>query len=147
VSARFYEGLAAEQDGDREEAARMWRALLADAPEGAQWAPVVTQALARVDPSSAAEGSTPKTGAPDGQSGPAAPQDQMIRAMVERLAARLKQDGSDPDGWVRLLRSYLVLGEKDKAQAVLTDARRALSSEPEKLRRFEDGAKGLGIDG
>ena len=65
----------------------------------------------------------------------------MIRAMVERLAARLQQDGSDPDGWVRLLRSYMVLGESEKARAALADARRALQSAPEKLRRFEEGAK------
>ena len=31
VSARFYQGIAAEQDGNREEAARIWRALLAEA--------------------------------------------------------------------------------------------------------------------
>ena len=71
----------------------------------------------------------------------------MIRGMVERLAARLQQDGSDVDGWIRLVRSYMVLGDSDKARATLTDARRALKSEPDKLRRFEDGAKSLGIDG
>ena len=71
----------------------------------------------------------------------------MIRGMVERLAARLQQDGSDADGWIRLLRSYMVLGENEKVQATLTDARRALRNEPEKLRRFEEGAKSLGIDG
>jgi cytochrome c-type biogenesis protein CcmH len=71
----------------------------------------------------------------------------MIRAMVERLAARLQQDGSDADGWIRLLRSYMVLGESEKARAALIDARSALRNEPDKLRRFEDGAKSLGIDG
>ena len=49
VSARFYEGLAAEQDGSREDAARIWRALLAEAPEEAEWAGFVRQALARVE--------------------------------------------------------------------------------------------------
>jgi cytochrome c-type biogenesis protein CcmH len=145
VSARFYEGLAAEQDGSREDAARIWRALLAEAPEGAQWAGLVREALARVESPGTAPAPMPSTGAPNSPSSSAAPQDQMIRAMVERLAARLQQDGSDPDGWVRLLRSYMVLGESDKARAALTDARRALESEPEKLRRFEEGAKGLGV--
>ena len=41
----------------------------------------------------------------------------MIRAMVARLADKLKQDGSDLDGWQRLLRAYVVLGERDKAVA------------------------------
>lgn len=41
VSARFYIGLAAEQDGRKEEAARIWRKLLADSPPGAPWRPLV----------------------------------------------------------------------------------------------------------
>ena len=45
------------------------------------------------------------------------------------------------------MRSYIVLGESDKARAALTDARRALQNEPEKLHRFDDGAKVVGIDG
>ena len=40
---------------------------------------------------------------------------EMIRGMVARLADRLKKDGSDLDGWLQLLRSYVVLGERDKA--------------------------------
>ena len=147
VSARFYEGLAAEQDGSREDAARIWRALLAEAPEEAEWAGFVRQALARVELSGGAQMPTPSMGAPNSPSASAPPQDQMIRAMVERLAARLQQDGSDADGWIRLLRSYMVLGENEKARAALIDARSALRNEPDKLRRFEDGAKSLGIDG
>ena len=144
VSARFYEGLAAEQDGSREDAARIWRALLAEAPEEAEWAGFVRQALARVESSGGAQMPTPSMGAPNSPSASAPPQDQMIRAMVERLAARLQQDGSDADGWIRLLRSYMVLGESEKARAALIDARSALRNEPDKLRRFEDGAKSLG---
>ena len=35
---------------------------------------------------------------------------EMIGGMVERLAARLKQNGDDVDGWLRLVRAYMVLG-------------------------------------
>ena len=126
----------------------MWRALLADAPEGAQWVGVVRQVLARVESAGAADtAAAPSASRPNSSSEAGAPQDQMIRGMVERLAARLQQDGSDVDGWIRLVRSYTVLGDKEKARAALTDARRALQGEPEKLRRFEEGAKSLGIDG
>ncbi len=48
-TARFFSGLAAEQDGRTEEAARLWRALLAEAPPGASWIAPVREALARVD--------------------------------------------------------------------------------------------------
>jgi cytochrome c-type biogenesis protein CcmH len=39
----------------------------------------------------------------------------MIRGMVERLAARLRDNPDDVEGWQRLARAYDVLGESDKA--------------------------------
>ena len=39
--------LAAEQDGRKDEAARIWKALAGDAPPGAEWLPGVQRALAR----------------------------------------------------------------------------------------------------
>jgi cytochrome c-type biogenesis protein CcmH len=71
----------------------------------------------------------------------------MVQGMVARLAERLKSDGSDVEGWLRLLRSYMVLGETEKAKAAAGDARRALASDPEKLRRVNDLIKGLGLEG
>ena len=41
----------------------------------------------------------------------------MIKGMVERLAERLGKDGSDIEGWLRLVRSYMVLGERERALA------------------------------
>jgi hypothetical protein len=40
-----------------------------------------------------------------------------------------------------------VLGEPDQVRGALADARRALAGSPDKLRRFDDGVKTLGIDG
>jgi len=41
----------------------------------------------------------------------------------------------------------MVLGERDKAHAAATDARRALANDPDKLRRIEDMIKSLGLEG
>jgi cytochrome c-type biogenesis protein CcmH len=71
----------------------------------------------------------------------------MVRGMVTRLAERLKQDGSDVEGWLRLLRAYMVLGDKEQARAAASSARRALTSEPDKLRRVDELIKGLGLEG
>jgi cytochrome c-type biogenesis protein CcmH len=145
VTARFYEGLAAEQDGRREAAARIWRALLSGAPEGAQWVGFVRRALARLD-SSVADARAPGAEATvfaDAMPDQDQDQDNMIRGMVERLAARLRQDGSDPDGWIKLARSYKVLGEAERARTAVADARRALANEPDKLARLEEGLKDL----
>ena len=49
VPARYFLGLAAEQDGDRAQAAAIWRALLAAAPPDAPWIEFIRGALARVD--------------------------------------------------------------------------------------------------
>ena len=38
----------------------------------------------------------------------------MVRGMVSRLAERLKQDGGDVEGWLRLLRAYMVLGDRSR---------------------------------
>jgi cytochrome c-type biogenesis protein CcmH len=135
-TARFYQGLAAEQDGSSEDAKRIWRALLADAPEGAQWAGFVRAALARLD------GSAAPTAAPS-QAANGVGDNAMIRGMVERLATRLRENGADPDGWVRLARSYKVLGDQARMDGAIADARRALAGDPAKLAAFEDGLKNI----
>jgi len=134
VTARFYSGLAAEQDGRKADAARIWRELAADAPPDAGWLPLVQRSLARVDPAAAAELE---------KSSPAAPQD-MIRAMVARLDARLHdKDRGDVDGWIQLVRSYTVLGEPDRAKVAGDDARKALAQDPDKLARLDSGLKAI----
>jgi cytochrome c-type biogenesis protein CcmH len=141
VKARFFLGVAAEQDGRPEAAAAIWRALLASAPADAPWVEMVRNEIVRV------------TGGPTDQPMvPAAdlsPEQRtaMIQGMVERLAERLKRDGSDLEGWLRLVRSYMVLKEREKALAALDAARRALAAEPDKLRRFDEAVKGLGLEG
>ena len=46
----------------------------------------------------------------------------MIRGMVDQLATRLENSPNDEDGWLRLMRSRMTLGEKDAAKAALTKA-------------------------
>jgi len=45
------------------------------------------------------------------------------------------------------VRSYMVLGEREKARAAVVDARRALADDPTNLRRLDDLVKGLGLEG
>jgi cytochrome c-type biogenesis protein CcmH len=71
----------------------------------------------------------------------------MIRGMVDRLATRLKQNGDDVEGWLRLVRAYMVMGERDKAVSAQTQARQAVAADAERLRQLNDGLKKLGLDG
>ncbi len=148
--AQFYVGMAAEQDGDNKKAAGIWRDMLSKAPPEAPWIDAVTQMLARVEGASSPATATPGPSAQDvaaaaGMS--AKDRNVMIRGMVARLADRLKQNGEDIQGWQRLLRAYTVLGERDKAHAAARDAKKALASDPEKLRRIEDVIKQMGLEG
>jgi cytochrome c-type biogenesis protein CcmH len=146
VKAHFFLGLAAQQDGKRDDAARIWHALLAEAPQGAPWVPLVRESLARIEAPAGAPGPSAEDVAGASQVAPEQ-REQMVRSMVERLATRLRQDGSDVEGWLQLVRSYMVLGDRERARAAASDARRALTKEPDKLRRLDDGVKGLGLEG
>jgi len=144
--ATFYLGLAAQQDGNGGEAARIWRNLITKAPANAPWLPVVRESLARVERPGAAPppGPAPEDVAAVGEMSPEA-RSQFIRSMVERLATRLHENGSDVDGWLRLLRAYMVMGERDKVKAAVVEARGALAREPEKLKLLDAGIRDLGV--
>jgi cytochrome c-type biogenesis protein CcmH len=150
--ARFFLGLAAQQDGQPEKAAAIWRAMLADAPPASPWIGMVRQALGEAEPESASGTSSAAPG-PNAADVAAAndmkPEDRnaMIRGMVDRLAERLKQDGSDVDGWLRLVRAYTVLGERERALSALADARNALGHDADKLRRLDELSKELKLEG
>jgi cytochrome c-type biogenesis protein CcmH/NrfG len=139
VATRFYLGLAAEQDGQGAEAAKIWRGLLAEAPPDAPWRDLVRSALARIE-----GGAAPSASGPSERDMAAAAklpldqQNEMARGMVQRLADRLKDNGADADGWQRLVRSYLVLGERDRAIAAVADARRALGGAADKMQPIEN---------
>ena len=142
--SNYFLGLAAEQDGRSADAASIWRVLLAKAPQDAPWRPLVEAALTRVAPGAPA--------LPDGAMAAAKDMSEsdrsaMIRGMVERLATRLKQNGDDVEGWLRLVRAYMVMGDRDKAKSALSYARQAVANDAERLRQLNEGLKNLGLDG
>ena len=63
------------------------------------------------------------------------------------VATWLRTDSMACSRLKRLLRAYVVLGERDKAQAAAGDARRALAGDPDKLRQIEDMIRSLGLQG
>jgi cytochrome c-type biogenesis protein CcmH len=144
VKASYFVGIAAEQDGRTAEAASIWRAMLAKAPTDAPWRPLVEAALARVGGSAPALSDDAVAAAKDMNE---ADRGAMIRGMVERLAVRLKHNGDDVEGWLRLVRAYTVMGDRDKAKSALADARQAVRNDAERLRQLNEGLKNLGLDG
>ena len=147
AKARYFIGLADEQDGNRDEAAKEWRALLDDAPADAPWKDLVRAALARVTSGPPVSGRPSAADIAAAENMPEAQRTEMIRGMVQRLADRLHADGKDVDGWMRLVRAFAILGDRDKAKEAAADARRALSDQPDQIKRIDDLVKGLGLDG
>ena len=145
--ARYFLGLAAEQDGRTNDAAIIWRGMLAEAPAGAPWAGFVREALGRVSspPVTAVGPSIADVSAASAMSEDS--RRDMIRGMVARLADRLHDNGADVEGWLRLVRAYVVLGDRTKAKDAAAEAKRALGERPDDIRRIDDLVKGLGLEG
>ncbi|MCK0196331.1 c-type cytochrome biogenesis protein CcmI [Ancylobacter sp. 6x-1] len=154
VKANYYLGLAAVQDGRRDEAIARWSRMVAGAPADAPWLPTVKGALDKL----AGGGATPAPAAKDANgAGPSTadvaavaamtPEQRsaMVRGMVERLAGRLAQDGSDLEGWLKLVRAWNVLGETDKAKAAAVDARRNFVGNDAALAQIDALSRELGL--
>ncbi len=154
--ARYFIGVQKDQQGQHAEAMDDWIALLNDAPPDAPWAAEVRAFVERIASErnidisgrlpAAAPGPTPDQMAA-AQQMPADDRQAMIRGMVEGLDARLHDDPNDPDGWVRLMRARMVLGETDKAAQAYRDARKAFAGNPDQLASFKQAAQQLGVPG
>ena len=165
--ARFFKGLALEQAGKPSAAIDAWIAILNEAPQNAIWIEDLRQrvdelaaassidisgrlAAVRAPPlaSSAAPEKAPT--AEDvraAQAMPAEDRAAMIRGMVDQLASRLDDNPDDADGWIKLMRSRLVLGERDAAVNALRRANEVFSDVPETRARIAAAAAELGISG
>ncbi len=69
----------------------------------------------------------------------------MIQRMVDGLAQRLESDGKDLAGWQRLLRAYVVLGQKEKAVDALAKARTVFLGDEASLAALDETARELGL--
>jgi cytochrome c-type biogenesis protein CcmH len=69
---------------------------------------------------------------------PAMPDDAQIEAMVNRLAAKLRETPDDTEGWKLLGRSYVVLGRFDQAVGAYAKAAERAPRDAELLADFAD---------
>lgn len=153
--ARFYDALAHEQSGDKNAALDRLIGLLADSPAEAPWRDdvknriinlgkatgrdVALAILAPAAPQITDEQKSQIQALPEGD------QLAMIKAMVAKLADKLKADPSDPDGWIRLIRSYQVLKDPASAKIALANALIALANDPVKKEKIVAAANQLGV--
>jgi cytochrome c-type biogenesis protein CcmH len=149
MEARYFQGLAAAQHDERESARAIWSSMMAELPDGSKVKAAVAEKIALLDapdePGQAAEGSANPAQAPRPAAAPADAQQQMIAAMVARLANRLATQGGSAEEWGRLIRAYKVLNDSDKARVALADARKALAGDAAGESQIAALAQELGL--
>jgi cytochrome c-type biogenesis protein CcmH len=176
--ARFFNGLAKEQAGDRISALADWSALLKDANSDEPWLPDLKNRISELGreigdsatgrsagPNPAVAGTLEipkalqKSPSPravergpsreDVQAAEAMPQGDrlaMIRGMVDGLANRLEQSPRDADGWIKLIRSRMVLGETELAKQAFERGLKTFTDDTQQRDRIIAAARQLGLN-
>ncbi|HET9397728.1 MAG TPA: tetratricopeptide repeat protein [Sphingomicrobium sp.] len=161
--ARYFVAVQKDLQGQHGPAVGDWIALLRDTPPGAPWEadlrrtilqvaekhdidvsgrmPAAPQASAAT---AAIPGPTPEQLAA-ASSIPPGQQSEMVKGMVERLANRLKRDPRDADGWMRLMRARMVLGDTEAAREAHRSGLAAFRDDPSAKAKLDRAARDLGV--
>ncbi len=159
VEPQVWLAIAKEQDGDLAGAAADYRALIAAGGSEEPWRGLLDGRLKNV---TERLGGAPAEAAPEaGAQGKIAPpsagamsafhtmtpeqRQQFIEKMVQSLAGRLEQNGKDLDGWMQLVRAYVVLGRAQDATAALARARSNFAGDENSLAQLQALAQVLGL--
>ncbi|OCW55780.1 c-type cytochrome biogenesis protein CcmI [Hoeflea olei] len=121
---RFYLAIGLAQSGKTDEAKAALTSLLESAPPGAPWIPAVENQIAMLQADGQDDAPRNPTAADiaAAQNMSAEDRQAMIGSMIESLAAKLAENPNNIDGWLRLVRSYMVSGDREKAQEALDRA-------------------------
>ena len=166
--ARYFLAVQKDLKGEHESAIADWIALLKDTPAGAPWEADLRRTIEQVAgkqkidiagrmPAPSAGG--PSTGSAataaipgptreqmaSASSIPPAQQSEMVKAMVDRLANRLKSNPKDANGWMRLMRARMVLGDIDAAGAALRSGLAAFKGDAAAEAQLNRAADELGV--
>lgn len=163
--ARYYLATLRDMRGDHRGAVDDLIALLREAPANAPWEPQVREATetiarqnnidiaSRLPPRRQPEQSVATRGIPgpnqqqleQARNMPPSEQQRMAQGMVERLAARLRQNPRDANGWMMLMRSYMVQQQPDQAREALRSALAAFANDAATQARLRTAAQELNV--
>ena len=151
AKAGFYLAVALAQEGRGDEAKAAWRSMLTTLPLESPWRNAVAQALADSGDGAPAAASGAAGGGPSDEEMAAAasmsPQARaaMIETMVASLDEKLRQNPRDEEGWMRLIRSYAVLGKADQARDALSRSEAAFGANSAEAKKIAAFAASLGL--
>jgi len=160
---RYYLAILKDTKGQHKEAVDDLLALLKEAPAGAQWEVQVREAAEKIartnniDIAGRLPPPRPQSGASAAIPGPTreqmeaarnippSQQEEMVKGMVDKLAARLQQNPRDERGWMMLMRSRMVQNDREGAAAALRSGLGAFGDDPAVQQRLRAAAGELGI--
>ena len=158
---QFYLALGDYQAGKPREALDRWAALIASTSADAPWLGIVRENLAKAaedlgldvaevmpEPLPAQGGGPLLTSEQRAEVEAMTPaeRDAMVRDMVNGLDAKLLEDPMNLEGWERLIRARVMLGERDTAQDALDRALEAFAKAPVPTGRLVNLAAELQLD-
>ena len=161
--ARYFTAVQKDLQGHHDAAIVDWIALLRDTPPGAPWEADLRRTIMQVaekhhiDVSGQMAAMPQGVGATAGIPGPTPEQlaaassippeqqSEMVKGMVDRLANRLRQNPKDADGWMRLMRSRMVLGEIEAAREAHKSGLAAFAQDSAARAKLDRAARELGI--
>ena len=147
----FYLALALEQEGKAADAKTAFEALAKQSPPDAPWLAVVDQHIVKNGGQPMASANDKAPGNPTAEDVAAAnalssgDRQQMIRGMVDSLDAKLKEDPKNFEGWMRLIRSYAVLNDRERAADALKRGLAAFPADGGEGQQLLALAKELGL--
>ncbi|NIZ10662.1 c-type cytochrome biogenesis protein CcmI [Pseudooceanicola sp. HF7] len=160
-TATYYSGLLMAQTGRHDIAFRLWNNLLHSSPDTAPWVAPIRAQLPQVamlagesrfelPPAAGMTAPMPGPSAEDMDAAgemTAQERQDMVRGMVDGLAARLASDGGDAREWARLISALGVLGETDRARAIYQEALTTFEGKGDDLAMIQRAAESAGVDG
>lgn len=151
--SQFYLASALEQEGRSLEALAAFQTLAKSSPADAPWRQLVDSHIAALQKGPA----TPAAKNPDAPGNPsvadiaaakdmsAGDRQQMILSMVSGLDEKLKSNPDNFEGWMRLVRSYAMLKQADKAANALARGLKAFPPDTDQGKQLLALADSLGI--
>lgn len=153
--ARYMTGLLQAQNGRPDRAFPVWASLLEDTPPDSPWNKAIGEVIEDMAWLAGVPDyrppSAPPLAGPDGAAMAAAadmsPEDRQafIQSMVDQLQSRLATEGGSPEEWAQLINALGVLGNRDHAVEIYTEARSVFANMPDALAAVDAAAKNAGI--
>ncbi len=147
----YYLGLLEAQTARPDRAFPLWRRVIERAPEDSLHRRL---ALSQIEEVAWLAGVDYEPPAPSGPTSdemaaaadmdPAA-REEMVRGMVDSLAARLAAEGGPVEDWARLVTSLAVLGDTGQASAILSEARGVFAGDEAALATLDRAAQEAGL--